>query len=352
MKRFTFGMAALVLIANTPAPVRAGMVLTDAGVATGFHLTTFADGFPFDQATSAGPLGIAFTPGGGVMVTDFPGNVRVFPNDTDGQSAASVPVAQNYGKSNAAGLAVVAGNYYMAQQANGDLVQVNTNGTYNGVLVAGIPNATGVIALNPVNGHLFVDTVLDNEIFDVNPFTRTKTLFVNAQADGLAVNATGTILYAALRGVNIEHVVGFSLSTGQLVFDSGDIPGDVDGIAIGTGLLAGNLFVNTNAGTLVEINLTTLAMETIAKGGSRGDFVMADPDGSLLITQTDSVLRLTPPPGGGLGGPGGGEISPEPASLILLGIGFLCLTGYGWRRHAVIRRPHRPAPDPETNLAT
>jgi hypothetical protein len=333
MKRFSSGMVALILIAGTPAMSEAGMMLTPVAVAAGYQLSTFADGFPFDQQTSAGPLGIAFTPGGGVMVTDFPGNIRVFPTDTDGQHAASVSVAQNYGLSNAAGLAQVGGNYYMAQQANNDLVQVNPNGTFNSVLVSGIPNATGVIALNPVNGNLFVSTVLDNQIIEVNPFTRTKSLFVSAQADGLAIDATGTILYAALRSVgnDDEHVVGYSLSTGALVYDSGAIPGSVDGIAIGNGDLAGNLFVNTNAGALLEINLTTLAIETIASGGSRGDFVTADPNGTLLLTQTDSILRLSPPPGGGIGGPGGNVI-PEPRSLILLGIGFAGLAGYAWRR--------------------
>jgi hypothetical protein len=184
---------------------------------------------------------------------------------------------------------------------------------------------------------LFVDTVLNNQIFEVDPVNRTKTLFVSAQGDGLAITATGTILYVALRTVNNEHVVGYSIASGQMVFDSGPIPGDVDGLTVGTGTLANNLFVNTNAGTLLEINLTTLAMTTIAEGGSRGDFVTADPNGSLLITQTDSVLRLSPPPGGGFG-PGGGVVSPEPRSLTLMALGFAAVAGYIWRRRTAVRR--------------
>jgi hypothetical protein len=56
--------------------------------------------------------------------------------------------------------------------------------------------------------------------------------------------------------------------------------------------------------------------------------VSPDPNGSLLLTQTDSVLRLNPPPGGGFGA----GTTPEPASLTLLLIGAIGVAGYGWRR--------------------
>jgi hypothetical protein len=45
------------------------------------------------------------------------------------------------------------------------------------------------------------------------------------------------------------------------------------------------------SGKLVELNLATDALTTIAEGASRGDFVI--PDGSLLITQSDQVLGLS-----------------------------------------------------------
>ncbi len=74
-----------------------------------------------------------------------------------------------------------------------------------------------------------------------------------------------------------ETFSGFNAVTGAQVFDSGFIPDGIDGTAIGYGNLAGNIFVNTNGGTVFEVNLTTNAQTLIASGGSRGDFVTVDP---------------------------------------------------------------------------
>src|SRR5437867_2858340 len=68
------------------------LALTSAGRTQGYALSTFATDFPVSGTT--GPMGIAFTDTGGVMVADGPGNVRVFPNGASGQSALTVPAAQ------------------------------------------------------------------------------------------------------------------------------------------------------------------------------------------------------------------------------------------------------------------
>jgi len=105
----------------------------------------------------------------------------------------------------------------------------------------------------------------------------------------------------------------------------------VDRIALGTEPLAGNVFGNTNFGQLVEVNLATHVQTLFATGGTRGDFVAVDPlDGSLLVTQTDRILRIS----------GFTAAVPEPSSLITAGIGGLVLLIFAVRRPG---RWHEPA---------
>jgi hypothetical protein len=300
--RVTVGLAALLAWGGL---ARAQLTLTPAGVAQGLSLTTFATNFP--NSGGVGPLGIAFPTTGGVLVTDAPGNIRLFPTDTDGQNAASAPVGQNYGGSNAVGLAQIGGNIYMSRQTIGDVVQVNNNGTLNQIIVTGVPAATGMAA-DPFTGHFFVSTLNNNIIYDVDPIGKTKSVFVNQSADGLSLSPDGTVLYGAING----HVLGFNTTTKAQVFDSGAIPGGVDGTAAGTGPFSSFVFANTNSGQLYEINLTTNAQTLIATGGSRGDFVSVDPlTNTLLITQTSIVQRLN----------GASFVVPEPSSFALIGVG-------------------------------
>ena len=302
--------AAALTVAGTLAfvhPASAQLTLTLAGTTGGFSLSTFADSFPAvgSGTTATGPLGIAFN-NGHVVVSDYPGNVRIFPTDTDGQHASSVPAAHNYGQGQAIGLGSVGNSIYMTSQSGNNVSQIDSSGQFVQNIVSNT-NATGIIA-NPANGHLFVSN--GSNIFDVDPLNKTSVLFNNAPADGLSTD--GTNLYAS---ISSTRVLGYNIATKAQIFDSGVIS-TVDGTALGFGSLAGNIFANTNDGRFVEINLATSAQTVLATGGSRGDFVTVDPNGTLLITQSNSIVRLTAT-GGGF------AQTPEPGSIALLaGVGI------------------------------
>ena len=307
---------ALCLPAPSVVTTKAAMVLTAAGTAQGFSLSTFADGFP--SSGGVGPVGIAFPTTGGVLVSDKLGNVRRFATDSDGQNAANAPIGQNYGGINSAtGLARIGGNIYMAKLNQGQVVQINVDGTFNQLILDKMPGAVG-LAVNPANGHLFVSTLDGNQILDVDPIAKTQALFKNvARPDGLSVSPDGATLYAAATGTG--HILGFNIATGAQVFDSGNIGTSIDGTAAGSGAFANLIFANLNDGRLIEINLTTLAQTVIGTGGSRGDFVTVDPsNNTLLITQSDRILRLS----------GASFVAvPEPGSFVLMGLGSLCVLG-------------------------
>src|SRR5689334_17653764 len=80
--RWLVGAVVAMTLAGVSGTTQADMTLTPAGIAEGFTLSTFATNFP--SVGGVGPLGITF-PGSGVMVSDGPGNVRVFSSHADGQ---------------------------------------------------------------------------------------------------------------------------------------------------------------------------------------------------------------------------------------------------------------------------
>lgn len=320
MKSICF--AAVCVLLTFSARSNGSLTLTPSGIGDGFKLTTFASGFP-TNSDAIGPLGVAFTSTGGVLVSDYLGNVRVFPTDTDGQSVSSVPAVQNYGIYNAKGIAQGGGRIYMTQGAANAVVQVNQDGTLNQTIASSLPNATGAI-YDPITGHFYVTVFNSNLIDEIDPVSKAVTTFATTTTpDNLAISADGRTLYAA--GNN--HIVGFSTATRTLTYDSGaNTVYSADGIVVGAGAFTGDIFTNTNDGRLVEISLATNAQTLIASGGSRGDALTFDPqNGTLLIDQTDSILRL-----------GGTSVVPEPNVITCLGLctGLLALLRRSRRRYS------------------
>ncbi len=177
------------------SPARAGLVLTAAGVAEGFQLSVFANNFPSDGLL--GPVGVAFPTTGGVLASDGPGNVRLFPTDTDGQNAAAAPVTQSYGEGRAFDMAQSGGNIYMTQRDAGQVVQLNNNGTLNQVIAAGLVTPHGIV-VDPLNGHLIVSSFTGNNVYDIDPVAKTANVLFNASLDGITISPDGKTLYGAL----------------------------------------------------------------------------------------------------------------------------------------------------------
>ncbi|HWE40560.1 MAG TPA: PEP-CTERM sorting domain-containing protein [Isosphaeraceae bacterium] len=304
----------------------AGMTLTADGIVQGFSLSTFADNFP--STSNIGPVGIGFAPGGNVLVTDYgsaAGTMYNFATDTDGQHAGPGLATATYGANNPTGIATLDGNLYMALQGSGAVYQINNDGTFRQVIATGIPTATDIVA-DPATGKLYV-SALGSGIYVIDTTNKNQVSRLSTiSTDGMSLSADGKTLYVANGGNLLAVSTATGLQTQYLGFISG-----LDGTALGTGTLAGNIFANTNGGSVVEVSLNTLNQTVIASGGSRGDLVKVDPhNGTLLLTQSDSILRLSPPTGGGFGNP-----APEPSTLILAAVGGLTGLGARWRR----RRP-------------
>jgi hypothetical protein len=269
------------------------LTLTPSSSGAGYGISIFATDFPVQLGI--GVTSVLFRDQGGILVSDMSGNVRLFSNDTDGQSAAYIAPGQFFDYGGAVDLAKVGGNNYLTQQSAGKLVQVNDTGNFVKEIVSSLFNASGMV-VNPKNGHLFVDDAIDT-ISDVDPKTGSTRDFVKGvNGYGLAISSDGGTLYAADFVAN--HVVGYDTSTAKMTFDSGTIAGGPNGLALGTGRFSGHLYVSTMDGALLDINLSSRNQTMIATGGERGDFMSFDPnDGSLFVTQTDRIVRVKFPAG-------------------------------------------------------
>ncbi len=255
------------------------------------------------------------------------GTLSIFNSDTDGQhynSATNVSMG-------VFGLATSGGKVFAAMPSGGGyrVAQLNSSGAVtnsysNGALwyALAISNAPGNSLLVASGANIYS---IANDLTDAS-FHQVLDLSGHS-VDGLTT--AGNVVYVAVDGNRIE---GFNISNGySKVFDSGLMDDGPDGATAGFGSLAGKLFVNTNGGNVWEIDTSTQARTLIASGGSRGDLIGVDyNDGSLLLTQSDSVLRLSPF-SGTFADPQ--SETPEPgATATLAGFAIIGLLAYRRRR--------------------
>ncbi len=305
VRRRAIRTAAAMISLAAGSSVFADMTLTAEGAAKSFHLSTFATGFL--SSGGVGPIPIDFQNDGTVLVGTYVDNRILRFNNTDNQLVSGA-TALNYPNSELAhGIAHLGGALYVSHYSSQSIDQLNADGSFNHQVVSGLGNARALVA-NPLTGRLLTSTV--QGIRDVNPVTGAYTTLSPYEADGLTLSGDGQTLYGAMiSGPYNGRLIGFDTTSGAVAFDSGPISGGIDGTAVGFGPRNGFVYGNLNNGTVIEINLSTLAQTVIATGGSRGDFVASDANGDLLLTQTDRVLRLS-----GI---------PEPTSAALVGAGTL-----------------------------
>ncbi|HLJ67731.1 MAG TPA: hypothetical protein VKX16_10275 [Chloroflexota bacterium] len=202
------------------------------------------------------------------------------------------------------GLAISNGSYFgladISSSIPSGLYAFNPNTLVLGPLL--VPNSSfgggylAGITADPLSSDLYVSSGVG--IYRVqNPLgTPIVTQFAAGSFDGLAFKRDGSVLYAAAP----QGVAAFDRN-GNLLFGV-PISGGPDGIAVAPhgkkahGLnVSDNVFVNTNSGNVVRIDVNNgNAVSTVATGGTRGDFVFVDAKGFLDVSQSDRYVRLYP----------------------------------------------------------
>jgi PEP-CTERM motif len=201
------------------------------------------------------------------------------------------------------------------------------NTVYNGT--AGNPSITASQGLwtHPVIGNL----IAGNPLFQINVSGAVPvetTLTANFSADGLTVSPDGHFVYGS--GGTIVDLTNPNGPHGSFGFVSG-----ADGMGVisapGKPDLDGDIIVNTTSGNIVLVDHITFVQTILASGGGYGDYTSPDRnDGSLLVSSSNNLLRLSCGADCGIGSVNPGV--PEPSTWAMMILGFAGLGFMAYRR--------------------
>lgn len=267
-----------------------------------FTAQAFATGIPTSHA-QIGPMAIVILEDGSVVTSGGHNRGSLFSiPQTGGTATLLAEIAHPVFD-----LALAPNGQLWAVTGGGSLLQLDR--TTGAIVKQYGDGITQALAINAQTGQIYVSSGNGIEIFD--PETETFSHFSDRRVGNLAFAPDGTLW--GVRWPERGEIVRFD-ETGkaQLMLDF-DLP--VDSLAFGqqNTRLAGLLFVSSNNGELLMVDLATRQFVTIASGGSRGDIVKTTADGRILLSQSQQIDVLNP-----LSAPQVTSTNPAPDALVAL----------------------------------
>jgi hypothetical protein len=307
--------AATLALAATAAQASPPPTLTAAGVSLGFTLSTVVSGFGPNNGSSFNVLGSAVNSDGNIIVNVAGLGKNFVFKDIDNQVQADALGSSTFASCCNA-MAYANGSVW--QTSGSGLRRLNNDGsiaqTYSNISVN-----QGMWA-NPVTGHLIAGNNLTD--IDVSGATPVATAITNTFADGITVSPDGKLAY-----LSYGEIV--DLATKTVIGNFGSVAG-ADGMGVitasGNAALDGDIIVNTTDGRIVLVDHVTFVQTVLATGGGYGDYTSPDyTNGTLLLSSSNNLIRLSCGQGCGIGSPPPPPAVPEPETyaLMLAGLGLL-----------------------------
>jgi len=258
-----------------------------------FTARAFATGIEQSYA-DIGPMALAEAPDSMILVSGGYDRSQLFRFGPEGGDADNVWVDLDHPIFN---LAFDDDGNLWATTGGGPLLQLDPD--TGEILNAFADGLTITLAVEPDTGHIYVSSGSGIEIFD--PSTQTFTHYSrdrDLRVGSLAFAPDGSLW--AVTWPDRRQVVRFNeraRAESVLEFDT-----DIDSLAFGVPgtELEGLLFVSHNhgagnaGGILTMVDVATLRRVTIARGGTRGDVVLATSQGRLLLSQSHQVDVFNP----------------------------------------------------------